>query len=398
MTAEEYMNRIGMKNVTAEDSFHELANRVGFKKANSFMELMDKNVRHKVSTDTVYSIKNTKLNESIAYTDVIQGQSIRKIFQILEQHRELINGKVLDIGCENGLITCFAAISNPNAEFVGIDTNHAAINIAKQLAQSLELKNIQFIEKSLENVSECYDTVFVNRVLMENFAHFEMNYCEEFDWNCQKYENAIDGFVSNVSKTLKSNGNLLSLERIGRNVLTMAWLKSLNKHGIGFLQCESVDVEENDRPHTFLSFIGKKGVCKTEKEIEDLCNTVIMKKMPTNRAEYYYIDGENYLYFRRGYLIGGYNVYGKKGKYFRMSLWKDRYDATTILLQQANSKVDFSRVGRLENEMKNYDLSVFRQDIKNEIQAGKARKVTMMEYDQKTNRVTEKEVDLNSFL
>ena len=85
MTAEEYMNRIGMKNVTAEDSFHELANRVGFKKANSFMELMDKNVRHKVSTDTVYSIKNTKLNESIAYTDVIQGQSIRKIFQILEQ-------------------------------------------------------------------------------------------------------------------------------------------------------------------------------------------------------------------------------------------------------------------------------------------------------------------------
>ena len=53
-------------------------------------------------------------------------------------------GTLLDIGCGNGVHSCFYAIRYPAATVVGIDVSNEAISCAKQLAERLELKNVEF--------------------------------------------------------------------------------------------------------------------------------------------------------------------------------------------------------------------------------------------------------------
>jgi SAM-dependent methyltransferase len=52
--------------------------------------------------------------------------------------------ELLDIGCENGVLTCFYATLWPDAKVVGIDQSPAAIAAAHQLAKRLNLGNVSF--------------------------------------------------------------------------------------------------------------------------------------------------------------------------------------------------------------------------------------------------------------
>ena len=51
---------------------------------------------------------------------------------------------VLDVGCDNGILTCYYANRFPSARIVGIDKCHNAISIAQSLANRLNLKNVSF--------------------------------------------------------------------------------------------------------------------------------------------------------------------------------------------------------------------------------------------------------------
>ena len=62
MTAEEYMDKIGMKNVTAEDSFHELTNRVGYRKAKAYIEKLCK-------LFTILDTSGYDIENALAYDD-----------------------------------------------------------------------------------------------------------------------------------------------------------------------------------------------------------------------------------------------------------------------------------------------------------------------------------------
>ena len=53
--------------------------------------------------------------------------------------------RILDIGCDNGLATCFYASQRPDAEVLGIDRCAEGIACAEHLASMLGLKNVTFI-------------------------------------------------------------------------------------------------------------------------------------------------------------------------------------------------------------------------------------------------------------
>ena len=56
-----------------------------------------------------------------------------------------IDGSVLDIGCGNGILTCFLAQKYSLATVVGIDKCAEAISCARALAERLKLKNVEFM-------------------------------------------------------------------------------------------------------------------------------------------------------------------------------------------------------------------------------------------------------------
>lgn len=53
--------------------------------------------------------------------------------------------RILDIGCDNGIATCFYASQFPDAEVVGIDRCAEGIACAQHLARILGLRNVTFI-------------------------------------------------------------------------------------------------------------------------------------------------------------------------------------------------------------------------------------------------------------
>jgi trans-aconitate methyltransferase len=52
--------------------------------------------------------------------------------------------EALDLGCENGVLTCFYANLWPDAKIVGVDQSSAAVVAAREWAKRLELDHVSF--------------------------------------------------------------------------------------------------------------------------------------------------------------------------------------------------------------------------------------------------------------
>ena len=60
---------------------------------------------------------------------------------------------IVDIGCGNGIISCFLAKTFPESKIIGQDLNANAIACARELATKLELSNTEFIEGDANSLS-----------------------------------------------------------------------------------------------------------------------------------------------------------------------------------------------------------------------------------------------------
>ena len=58
-----------------------------------------------------------------------------------------------DLGCGRGLSTLILAAANPSSKFYGIDFNPSQIAAAQQLARYYDISNVEFVEKSFEDIT-----------------------------------------------------------------------------------------------------------------------------------------------------------------------------------------------------------------------------------------------------
>lgn len=79
---------------------------------------------------------------------------------------------VLDLGCENGLVTCYAALAAPQAEVVGVDLSQAAIERAEELRDHLRIRNVRFCVGDFATVDlPGADCVLWSRALAHPIEH-----------------------------------------------------------------------------------------------------------------------------------------------------------------------------------------------------------------------------------
>ncbi len=121
-------------------------------------------------SEDVYSLKNTSLEFSLLAGACMRGEVQRCAMEALAAS-SLSPPSVLDIGCDNGLLTCFCALLWPSAEVVGVDPCKAAIDCAQELAGLLGLQNVKFVQGSAESAhektSKRWDLVLTVTVLNE---------------------------------------------------------------------------------------------------------------------------------------------------------------------------------------------------------------------------------------
>ena len=116
----------------------------------------------------MYLLKNEDIDAALKFTGDVDGDIIRHVCNWILSHKQCFGKTILEVGCDIGLISCFLAKTFPESKIIAIDRFSEGVAIAKQLAEELELNNIEFKCIDANSINEKYDTVFSCRTLHEN--------------------------------------------------------------------------------------------------------------------------------------------------------------------------------------------------------------------------------------
>lgn len=171
------------------------------KLAKSFFDLLEfraNNPNSQDSTDDeVYRIINKSYWTSMVFNGSMEyGRNI-VIGNFFDLHIGEFGETMIDLGCMNGLLTCYIAAQNPDLHVVGVDKSWHAINVANELKEKLGLKNVEFINKNMYYIKGNYDTVIDLCALGGN----------------NSLSNEHDRFSKLLHKLLANGGASISFER-----------------------------------------------------------------------------------------------------------------------------------------------------------------------------------------
>src|SRR5262249_7147906 len=96
-----------------------------------------------VETDP-YELKNSSLDLSLYVGEYYASNTWREFASWLVRENLRIPSKVLDLGCDNGVLTCFYGSLWPEAQVVGVERGAASVTAARELAGRLGLGNVSF--------------------------------------------------------------------------------------------------------------------------------------------------------------------------------------------------------------------------------------------------------------
>ena len=234
-----YLDELNLSDGTRNETMIDLLSRFYsekraekiFYKWLSEVEMRANNIK---TGQNIYTLMNEEYHESLA---LIGGSNYDRFVaqgEWIESNKELFGKDILEVGCLNGLMTCFIARMFPEASVVGIDFNKPAIMNAKKLAKNLGLQNIKFIFAPFSRVNGTYDTVFTSLILHENYDTKAPNNYESMneDVKIEYWCNQINPLIGKISSLTKDNGNAICFERYYHNIALAGLLKAFEMNGL----------------------------------------------------------------------------------------------------------------------------------------------------------------------
>lgn len=186
------------------------------------------------SSDDLYILKNDNLELSLA----ISGYNVKNFYEVyltwwLNENLPKPD-RLLDIGCDCGILTCFYATIYPEAEILGIDKNELAVDRARELADKLGLKNVRFEVQDIHNFvnlehNQCYDLITSTTVM-----HEVIQFPKDLAWNLNDINleqgmESMQPVLNGIQRLLKEDSGLyVSVDRHPIPSLTARWVRVLN--------------------------------------------------------------------------------------------------------------------------------------------------------------------------
>lgn len=153
---------------------------------------------------------NQSLPMSLLASSFYDRVFFKKAMDYLVSHDFFGAGEIFDIGCGNGVLTCFVALRHPVAVVTGFDLSQNAIAVARELAERLGVKNICFDNLEVPRRRQC-DTLFSCRTVQENVAWRPL--CEADALTVDGYVKLHEAYARRLSSLVKVGGHLVSVER-----------------------------------------------------------------------------------------------------------------------------------------------------------------------------------------
>lgn len=238
MTVESYLRSVGIRGYQPRKVFWERLRKKHGPIAKKVGDAIS--AREEGHDVDVYSLKNNTLSLSIDVTSQYHSQMYQKFLSWFLRRKFPKPKSLLDVGCDNGILTCFYARLYPEAEVVGIDKCEQGIACACQLASMLDLANVRFEVRDLLNQEEAFPDQSFNLIVATTVFHEVLDFPEDFpegrsgsiEEKKNEWEDSVR-IVANLVKRLEDHvGTFVSMERWGDAATLAWWIRLLNRAGL----------------------------------------------------------------------------------------------------------------------------------------------------------------------
>lgn len=198
----------------------------------------------------IYVLKNTTLALSIDVTSHYCSRMYEQFLAWFLRARFPTPKSVLDVGCDNGILTCFYATVYPEAEVVGVDKCAQGVGCARELSGRLKLANVRFEVRDLLNLEGVFPDQSFDLIVSSAVFHEVLEV--PADVPGRSIETITIGpddvnsvkIVTDLARTLRGEaGRWLSMER-WRDASSLAWwIRLLNEAGLSMIADQSTLLE-----------------------------------------------------------------------------------------------------------------------------------------------------------
>ncbi|WP_043931920.1 class I SAM-dependent methyltransferase [Bacillus sp. EB01] len=230
-----YFNKLFIEASPNREAFWENLNGKHPDLAATLHHRMDERTRE--NQQEIYFAKNANLDFGLGVAGLLADfyKKYLSWFALLQYPQP---GRMLDIGCDNGILTCFYASLYPETEVIGIDINEAGISCANALAQRLDLKNVKFIKMEFDEINDHFPKGYFDLVTSVRVMHEVMGtIASPKYWSLTEYLemlpiNSDPGFLEIIRWVLSEEGNYIFCERLENPAAVGQWANLLNLSGM----------------------------------------------------------------------------------------------------------------------------------------------------------------------
>lgn len=239
----EYLAQIGIRKITELDTalIEAFGQDEGERHIERLTELFDQSEER-----LVYGTGDTsclhRQQELVDYLNQSQQMSLlassfydrvffRRVMEYLMKYDSFWGRDILDIGCGNGILTCFLALRHSGSTVTGLELSRNAVSVAEDLAGRLQISNVHFISQKVPGKGQC-DTLFSCRTVHENVAWRAL--CEESKpaaVPAEEHARRHGAYAGELAALVRDNGYLVSVERYEDDSTYAGLIRALERAG-----------------------------------------------------------------------------------------------------------------------------------------------------------------------
>ena len=292
-----------------------------------------------------YSMKNTVLLGSLILSSCFEYDYYVNLLTYIFEHPELIGDRVLDVGCDCGILSCAIALMFPKKTVVGIDRCRNAILSAEELAQKAEVDNVKFIKTDIMSFEDSpFSTILSSKIAHEISTDPNSEFPLKVDLieYANIFKKTFTSYVNKLSSLCTEGGRLLSIERFGLHPMGLGYTLALSENGFRSIPNKDTLIinksrtDANGKPEGYPVYcaIRETHPINSELAYEAFTASCFAQALDFSGDDYYSWDSLIVFHSIRGDFIYGYDFYENNVLCGELTIWHLKDDPMHVIIKR----------------------------------------------------------------